>query len=412
MLAPSERSDSAVADARKRRLPTCRTRPSSSSAGTSRSSVRHLAVEPHAALLEQPARLRARAPERLGDQRPAGGPASAGRTASSAHVLGHLVARRRSGRSAPRRPRAASAPWKRVHERPRERALGVARRRRPRAPARPSSSANHAAIASSGSDIVLPNISSGGSVTPTWLPSDLDIFSAPSMPGQDRHRQDRLLGLAVGALDVAAEQQVEGLVGAAELDVGLDRPPSRSPAAADRAARAPRSARARAKRLAKSSRSRIWATVATRARRKRSSAGMSSHSPLRRTSSSSGSSTQHLAGLLAVGRALRVDLLAREHGPRRGAPAGVPHARGVVADDQHDLVAEVLELAQLAAARPCGRGGCRAPSGPSRASRAAGGPPARRPRACAPGRPPAGDSCALRSRWRAVSAAEGIGRRW
>ena len=45
----------------------------------------------------------------------------------------------------------------------------------------------------------------------------------PVGPRQDRHRQDRLLGLAVGALDVAAEQQVERLVGAAELDVGVDR---------------------------------------------------------------------------------------------------------------------------------------------------------------------------------------------
>ena len=43
------------------------------------------------------------------------------------------------------------------------------------------------------------------------------------MPGQDRHRQHALLGLSVGALDVAREQQVEGLVGAAELDVGAHR---------------------------------------------------------------------------------------------------------------------------------------------------------------------------------------------
>ena len=40
---------------------------------------------------------------------------------------------------------------------------------------------------------------------------------------EDRHRQDRLRRLAVGGLHVAAEQQVELLVGAAELDVGLDR---------------------------------------------------------------------------------------------------------------------------------------------------------------------------------------------
>ena len=37
--------------------------------------------------------------------------------------------------------------------------------------------------ASSGIDIVLPYISSGASVTPMSLPSDLDIFSTPSVPG-------------------------------------------------------------------------------------------------------------------------------------------------------------------------------------------------------------------------------------
>ena len=40
---------------------------------------------------------------------------------------------------------------------------------------------------------------------------------------QDRHGQDRLRRLAVGGLDVAAEEQVELLVGPPELDVGLDR---------------------------------------------------------------------------------------------------------------------------------------------------------------------------------------------
>ena len=49
-------------------------------------------------------------------------------------------------------------------------------------------------------------------------------------PGQDRHREHRLRLLAVGLLDVAAEQQVELLVGAAELDVRAARRPSRSPA--------------------------------------------------------------------------------------------------------------------------------------------------------------------------------------
>ena len=91
------------------------------------------------------------------------------------------------------------------------------------AAARPRSSSNHVAIASSGRRIVLPNISSGGSVTPIWLPLRLGHLLDAVDARQDRHRQDALLRLAVGALDVAPEQQVERLVGAAELDVGAHR---------------------------------------------------------------------------------------------------------------------------------------------------------------------------------------------
>ena len=66
----------------------------------------------------------------------------------------------------------------------------------------------------------MPYISSGGSVTPMWLPERLGHLLDAVGARQDRQRQDHLLGLAVGALDVAPEQQVERLVGAAELDVG------------------------------------------------------------------------------------------------------------------------------------------------------------------------------------------------
>ena len=41
--------------------------------------------------------------------------------------------------------------------------------------------------------------------------------------GQQRHGEDHLLGLTVGSLDVATQQQVELLIGPAELDIRLDR---------------------------------------------------------------------------------------------------------------------------------------------------------------------------------------------
>ena len=44
---------------------------------------------------------------------------------------------------------------------------------------------------------------------------------------------------------------------------------------------------------------------------------------------------------------MRLDLLTGQHGARVRAPAGVAHARRVVADDQHDDVTQVLELAEL-----------------------------------------------------------------
>ena len=81
-----------------------------------------------------------------------------------------------------------------LHERARERVLGVARRRAGRRALAPRAASNHVSIASSGSDSVRPYISPGASVMPMWLPTDFDIFSAPSTPGQDRHGQHACSG--------------------------------------------------------------------------------------------------------------------------------------------------------------------------------------------------------------------------
>ena len=123
-------------------------------------------------------------------------------TASSSIVLGRRVLRRGRARSCSAAACAASAPWKRATS-ARASACLASRGDVPAGGRSTASSANHVSIASSGSDSVRPYISSGASVMPMWLPSDFDIFSTPSMPGQDRHGQHGLLGLAVGALDVA-----------------------------------------------------------------------------------------------------------------------------------------------------------------------------------------------------------------
>ena len=75
---------------------------------------------------------------------------------------------------------------------------------------------------------------------------------------------------------------------------------------------------------------------------------MSSHSPLRRTSSSARVEVEDPHRLLLEGRGVGVDLGFAEHRAQRRAPRGVADAGRVVADDQHDAVPGVLELAQLA----------------------------------------------------------------
>jgi len=57
---------------------------------------------------------------------------------------------------------------------------------------------------------------------------------------------------------------------------------------------------------------------------------------------------EHLAGLLEVRLGVGVDLGAGEHRAGLVHAGRVAHAGGVIADDHHGLVAEVLELAHLA----------------------------------------------------------------
>ena len=83
-------------------------------------------------------------------------------------------------------------------------------------------SSYHSASWSSEIRIVRPNISSGAAVSGMLLPTDELIF-APSQREQERRRQHDLRLEAVVRHHLAAGEQVVELVGAAELDVGLDR---------------------------------------------------------------------------------------------------------------------------------------------------------------------------------------------
>ena len=164
-----------------RRRPACSTAPSSRSAGRS-GAVDRLAVDAHAALGQHAAGLRARDAERVGEHgRQVDLAVVAGIEVGLGHVVGRLVADHdplEVRRGSLRGLLAVEA----HHQPARELVLGVEWVSAAGGDA-PSSRSHQVASASSGIDIVLPYISSGASVTPMSLPSDLDIFCSPSVPG-------------------------------------------------------------------------------------------------------------------------------------------------------------------------------------------------------------------------------------
>jgi hypothetical protein len=162
---------------------------------------------------------------------------------------------------------------------------------------------------------------------------------------QERHGEDHLRSLAVGGLDRAAHQQVELLVGSPQLDVrpdgdgvvtlqdGVQQLEQRH-----RLARAPAPGEVLALEdlrdgdVPHQGEERLGGHVEPLG-------VVADLEPLVRA--------QNLRGLIDVGAGVGVDLLAREQGPCRGATARIPDARGVVADDEHDGMPGVLELAEL-----------------------------------------------------------------
>ncbi len=164
---------------------------------------------------------------------------------------------------------------------------------------------------------------------------------------QQGHREHGLLGLSVGTLDLAREQQVEGLVGAPELDVGVDH--HRVVALQQRVEQLEHRDRARGGHP-------LGEVVALEQLRDGGHAYEREQLAHRHVQPLA-VAPQLQAGrigiedakcLLLVGAGVVFDLLVVEHGAGGRAARGVADARGVVADDQHDPVAEVLELAQLA----------------------------------------------------------------
>ena len=164
-------------------------------------------------------------------------------------------------------------------------------------------------------------------------------------PVEQRHGQHHLRRLAVGGLQRPAHEEVEGLVGAAELDVGADR---------DRVVALEHRVQQLEQRDRLGGRHPLGEVVALEQLGDRDEADepeqvLHRHvQPLRVAADLQPLVVgEHLGRLVEVGLGVLVDLRRREHRPGRRAPRRITDPRRVVADDQHDGVPEVLELAQL-----------------------------------------------------------------
>ena len=170
-----------------------------------------------------------RAPEDLEQARP---PPSPQRQLHSGHVVGNLLALDDALEVLRALARAAFSVESR--DDPAARAVlereRIAASRLERAPPRAESShrprcnrSKYSSMSASGMLITLPYISAGASGVRSRCPGSSTSSRTPSVPTQQGMRDHGLRSLAVVALDLARHQQVEGLIGAADLDVRAQR---------------------------------------------------------------------------------------------------------------------------------------------------------------------------------------------
>jgi hypothetical protein len=162
---------------------------------------------------------------------------------------------------------------------------------------------------------------------------------------EDRHRQYRLLGYPVRALDVTPEQQVELLIGAAQLDVGANgdgvvalEQRIEELQHRDRGVRGEPLGEVLA----------LDDLSDGRSPRETEQVLHGHREPLAVAAHLDPLAIEHCERLLDIRARVGVDLLRGDDRSRLGAAAGVAHPRRVVTDDQHHGVTEVLELPQLA----------------------------------------------------------------
>ena len=191
----------------------------------------------------------------------------------------------------------------------------------------------------------LPNWMSGGFVDADVVAERLRHLVHAVEPFEQRHRHDDLRLLAVALLQLAPYQQVEFLIGAAELHVALQR----------------HGVVALHQRIQEFvDGDRLIALVALREivalehARDRvppgdldEPGGVHAAEPARIEIDARLFAIEDLEDLLLVGLRVRLDLFARQRRPRRVAPGRIADHSGEVADQERDLVPEILELPHL-----------------------------------------------------------------
>ena len=162
---------------------------------------------------------------------------------------------------------------------------------------------------------------------------------------EQRHGQDALWLLAVLLLQVAAHQQVELLVGAAQFQIALERDTVialhqrvQEFVHADRHARGEAVVEIVA--LHHACHGVLGGQLDHAARTERIT-------PLTVVTDLGARRVQHQRGLLVIGLGVGLDLLARQRRAGVVAARGVANHRGEIADQEDHLVAEVLQLAHL-----------------------------------------------------------------
>ncbi|ABA51107.1 hypothetical protein BURPS1710b_3413 [Burkholderia pseudomallei 1710b] len=162
---------------------------------------------------------------------------------------------------------------------------------------------------------------------------------------EQRHRQDALLLLAVLLLQLAADEQVEFLVGAAELEIGVQR---------DRIVTLHQRVQEfmdRDRDAALEAFREILALEHARDRVARRELDhpirAERHRPLAVVADLGLCAIEHERGLLEVGLRVRFDLLARERRAGRVAARRIADQRREIADQENHRMAEILQLAHL-----------------------------------------------------------------